>query len=101
MSLISLLQVIIENLYQFDAEESGMWSKTKQVLTERMADSLKKRVRYNFEVYTTNKCHWWSETSVIYVDGERWFSTKFYYYLLKEAECLHENVDRSLPYHEY
>ena len=103
MSLISLLQVIIENLYQFDAEESGMWSKTKQVLTERMADSLKKRVRYNFEVYTTNKCHWWSETPVfyIYVDGERWFSTKLFYYLLKEAEYLHENVDRSLPYHEY
>ena len=37
----------------------------------------------------------------IYVDGERWFSTKLFYYLLKEAEYLHENVDRSLPYHEY
>lgn len=35
------------------------------------------------------------------MDGERWFSTKLYYYLLKEAEYLHENVDRSLPYHEY
>ena len=35
------------------------------------------------------------------MDGERWFSTKLFYYLLKEAEYLHENVDRSLPYHEY
>lgn len=80
-----------------------MWSKTKQVLTERMANSLKKRVRYNFEAYTTNKCCWWSETPVfyIYVDGKLWFSTKLYYYLLKEAEYLHENEDRSLPYHEY
>lgn len=35
------------------------------------------------------------------MDGKRWFSTKLYYYLLKEAEYLHENVDRSLPYYEY
>lgn len=80
-----------------------MWSKTKQILMDRMADSLKKRVRYNFEVYTTNKCRWWSETSVfyIYVDGRLWFATNNCDYLLKEAEYLHENVDKSLPYHEY
>lgn len=80
-----------------------MWNKTKQILMERLTDSLKKRVRYKFEVYTTNKCHWWSEAPVfyIYVDDERWFLTKLYYYLLKEAKYLHENIDRSLLHHEY
>lgn len=80
-----------------------MWSKTKQILMERMTDRLKERVRYNFEVCTTNKCRWWSETSVfyVYVDGEVWFTPNSYGYLLKEAEYLHENVDKSLPYREY
>lgn len=79
-----------------------MWSKTKQVLMERMADSLKKRVRYNFEVYTTNKCRYWSEMSVFYifVDDELWFATnpKYWY---KEFVYLNENVDNNLPCHEY
>lgn len=79
-----------------------MWSKTKKALMDRMADSLKKRVRYNFEVYTTNKCCWWSETPVFYihVDDELWFATNPQYYW-KRTEYLDKNVDRSLPYHEY
>jgi len=79
-----------------------MWSKTKKALMDRMADSLKKRVRYNFEVYTTNKCRWWSETPVFYihVDDELWFATNPQYYW-KQTEYLNKNVDTSLPYHEY
>lgn len=79
-----------------------MWSKTKKALMDRMADNLKKRVRYNFEVYTTNKCRWWSETPVfyIYVDDELWFASNPKSYS-KETEYLHDNVDKRLPYHEY
>lgn len=59
-----------------------MWSKTKKALMERTADNLKKRVRYNFEVYTTNKYRWWCEMPVfyIYVDDELWFATNPNYY---------------------
>lgn len=79
-----------------------MWSKTKKALMDRMADSLKKRVRYNFEVYTTNQCRWWSEMRVfyIYVDDGLWFATNPQYYR-KQTEYLNKNVDGSLPYHEY
>ncbi len=79
-----------------------MWSKTKKALMDRTADSLKKRVRYNFEVYTTNKCGWWSETPVfyIYVDDVLWFASNPKYHW-KEWEYLDENVDNSLPRDEY
>lgn len=79
-----------------------MWSKTRKALMDRMADSLKKRVRYNFEVYTTKKCRWWSETPVFYihVDDELWFATNPQYYC-KLTEYLNRNVDRGLLYHEY
>ncbi|HBA49418.1 MAG TPA: hypothetical protein DCZ91_16805 [Lachnospiraceae bacterium] len=79
-----------------------MWSKTKKALMDRMSENLKKRVRYNFEVYTTNKCRWWSETPVfyIYVDDELWFATNPQYYR-RQAEYLDKNVDSGLPYHEY
>lgn len=79
-----------------------MWSKTRKALMDRMADSLKKRVRYNFEVYTTKKCRWWSETPAFYihVDDELWFATNPQYYW-KQTEYLSKNVDRSLPCHEY
>lgn len=77
-----------------------MWSKTKQALMVRMADCLKKRIRYNFEVYTTKWRH--SEMSVfyIYVDNKLWFASNPMSYS-KEMEYLNENVDKSLPYHEY
>ena len=54
---------------------------------DRTADCLKKRVRYNFEVYTTNKCRWWSETPVfyIYVDDELWFASNPNYYGLMDV----------------
>lgn len=54
-----------------------MWSKTKKALMDRMADSLKERVRYNFEVYSTNKFRYWTKMKVlyIYVDDELWFAT--------------------------
>lgn len=79
-----------------------MWSKTKKALMDRMADSLKKRVRYNFEVYATNKCRWWSETPVfyIYVDNDLWFASNLKYYWM-ESEYFERNVDRSLPQDEY
>lgn len=54
-----------------------MWSKTKKALDDRLAASLKKRVRYGCEVYITKKIKWWSDTPVfyIYVDGEMWLAT--------------------------
>lgn len=76
-----------------------MWSKTQKALMDRMADSLKQRVRYNFEVYTTKKfCHW-TEMKVlyIYVDDELWFATNPEYWgishigddpLSKGASCM-------------
>lgn len=59
-----------------------MWSKTKKSLDDRLADSLKKRVRYGCEVYRTNRLKWWTETPVFYihVDGEMWFATNPMYY---------------------
>lgn len=79
-----------------------MWSKTKKALMDRTADCLKKRVRYNFEVYTTNKCKWWTETPVfyIYVDDKLWFASNPNYYG-KKSEYLSKNVDNSLHGHEY
>ena len=79
-----------------------MWSKTKKALMDRMADCLKRRVRYNFEVYTTNKCKRWTETPVfyIYVDDDLWFASNPMYYS-KKYEYLDKNVDNSLPYKEY
>lgn len=59
-----------------------MWSKTKKALDDRLAGSLKGRVRYCCEVYTTVKLKWWTETPVfyIYVDEEMWFATNPMYY---------------------
>lgn len=67
-----------------------------------MAGCLKKRVRYNFEVYTTNKCGWYSEMSVfyIYVDDELWFASNPKYYW-EEGAYLSRNVDHNLPRDEY
>ena len=68
-----------------------MWSKTRQILKSKLADSLKDRVDYHYDVYQTDKCrkikaHWrWrcSEMHVfsIIVDGEAWLCTNpnFYY----------------------
>ncbi len=71
-----------------------MWSKTRQILKERLANSLKGRVDYHYDVYRTNKCrstkqHWrWncSEMHVlsIIVDGEAWLCTNPQFYLLKD-----------------
>lgn len=54
-----------------------MWSKTKKALDDRLAASLKKRVRYGCEVYTTKKIRWCTDMPVfyIYVDGEMWLAT--------------------------
>lgn len=77
-----------------------MWSKTKKALMERTADNLKKRVRYNFEVYTTKRRH--SEMAVfyIYVDNELWFATNPNDYL-EEYKYLDKYVNKGLPHHEY
>lgn len=59
-----------------------MWSKTKKALDNRLADSLKSRIRYGCEVYRTTKIKWWTETPVFYihVDDELWFATNPMYY---------------------
>ncbi|MBR5957222.1 MAG: hypothetical protein IKZ99_02545 [Salinivirgaceae bacterium] len=70
-----------------------MWSKTRQILKSKLADSLKDRVDYHYDVYRTNKCrkikaHWrWHCTEMhvlsIIVDGEAWFCTNPKFYWLK------------------
>ena len=58
-----------------------MWSKTRQVLESRLADDLKGRVCYHYDVYRGKKHpvkrDWYSETHVIsiLVDGSPWFCT--------------------------
>jgi len=66
-----------------------MWSKTRQILESRLADELKGRVSFHYDVYRTKVCKekpdWKSEMHVlsIIVDGEAWFSTnpEFYHYV--------------------
>lgn len=63
-----------------------MWSKTKQVLESRLAEALKGRVSYHYDVYRTqkDKIHrdWFTEMHVmsIRVDGKAWFCTNPNYY---------------------
>lgn len=58
-----------------------MWSKTRQILESRLADDLKGRVCYHYDVYHTKKCKgkpgWNTEMRVmsILVDGNPWFCT--------------------------
>ena len=58
-----------------------MWSKTRQVLEGRLAENLKGRVRFQYDVYRTKKCKekpdWCTEMHVlsILVDGTPWFCT--------------------------
>ena len=64
-----------------------MWSKTRQILESRLAENLKGRVSYHYDVYRTNKDRenrlWFTEMHVfsILVDGEVWFSTNPQYYM--------------------
>jgi len=56
-----------------------MWSKTRQVLESRLAEPLKGRVQYHYDVYRTKGCkanpRWFTEMHVlsIVVDGKAWF----------------------------
>ena len=63
-----------------------MWSKTRQILKERLADSLKGRVDYHYDVYHTNKCkekpemYYEMHVMSIIIDGDAWFCTNPNYY---------------------
>lgn len=54
-----------------------MWTKTRKALESRLADCLKKRVSYNFAVYSTNKYKYYMEMYVFYiqVDKKVWFAS--------------------------
>ena len=53
-----------------------MWSKTRQVLESRLADGLKGRVSYHWDVYRRDgKCPTECHVMSIFVDGECWFHT--------------------------
>lgn len=54
-----------------------MWTKTRKALESRLADWLKKRVSYNFAVYSTNKYKYYMEMNVFYiqVDKKVWFAS--------------------------
>jgi len=69
-----------------------MWSKTRQILKSRLADSLKGRVDYHYDVYRTiinkEKPDWHMEMHVfsIIVDGEAWLCTNPEAYALKSRK---------------
>ena len=44
-----------------------MWSKTRKKMNDLLADSLKKKIVYNYEVYTTNKYKYYCEMHVFYI----------------------------------
>jgi len=77
-----------------------MWSQTKKALMERMADNLKSRVRYNFQVFTTKNYHSKMSIFCIYVDDDLCFATNPMYYS-KCEEFLDENANENLSPHEY
>ena len=53
-----------------------MWSKTRQVLESRLAEDLKGRVGYHWDVYRMDgKCRTECHVMSIFVDGECWFHT--------------------------
>jgi hypothetical protein len=65
-----------------------MWSKTRQVLENRLAASLKGRVGYHCDVYRTKGCKsrkWFGNPTEMHVlsivvDGKSWFCTNPNYY---------------------
>ena len=88
-----------------------MWSKTRQILKSKLADSLKDRVDYHYDVYRTNKCrkikvNWWSQCTEMHVlsiivDDAAWFCTNPKYYWLKGCgpdERTKEDVIRETGY---
>ncbi len=67
-----------------------MWSKTRQILKERLADSLKGRVDYHYDVYHDARSKVkrdWHTTEMhvlsIIVDGDAWFCTNPKFYRIK------------------
>ena len=44
-----------------------MWSKTRKKMNDLLADSLKKKIVYNYEVHTTNKYKYYCEMHVFYI----------------------------------
>ena len=77
-----------------------MWSKTKKALEDRLADSLKGRVKYGFEVFSTKDYE--SEMSVFYieVDKKRWFSSNPMYHVdaLESHNQLMSDLPADMPY---
>ena len=78
-----------------------MWSKTRQVLESRLAENLKGRVNYHYDVYHTNKDKvkkwWWTEMHVfsIIVDGTPWFcSNPEYFSLMYEQGKTNDEIIR-------
>ena len=78
-----------------------MWTKTRQILESRLADSLKKRVHYTYDVYRTKGCkqkpHWFTETLVftILVDKKPWFCSnpRFYFDEVRKGQTIEDDND--------
>ena len=84
-----------------------MWSKTRQILKSKLADSLKERVDFHYDVYRTNKCrkvvpwrerYYEMDVLSIIVDGDAWFCTNpnFYDYLYGPNKKTEEEVIREM-----
>ena len=69
-----------------------MWSKTIQILEIRLAENLKGRVSFHYDVYHTNKDKvkkwWFTENHVfsVIVDGKPWFCSNPEYFRLMYQE---------------
>lgn len=59
-----------------------MWSRTRKLMEDRLANCLKKRVSYTYDVFETNHCKYWTTMYVfnIKVDKEKWFCTNPNFY---------------------
>ena len=61
-----------------------MWSKTRQVLQSRLAESLKGRVKYNYAVFRRDgKFPTECDVLFVLVDGEPWFHTNQHFWIEK------------------
>lgn len=85
-----------------------MWSKTKWLLEQRLADCLKGRVSYNYAVYSTkNKryrnCYTYMHVMCIHVDGQVWFATNPNYYYEKciRVNQIMKNRPKEANYNEW
>lgn len=71
-----------------------MWTKTKKIMEERLADCLKLHVSYNYSQRTTKHHRSVMKTFYIHVDGKTWYATNPQGYVSKF--CVHKELVHQL-----